>query len=318
MNERELDAKLRKARGEAERFFARRLRPSLEEGVYRRIRTDIPRGLRPGLLYRAGAVTAVLLLLALVLLKPPGPAPAGVGNPVAQQPVVLEEQGPVHWINFFRVSQPDSRGESLLAVLWAPQSGGGWQPVYSSLLAVDGDPLPVSTLELPGSQGRLVVISSRDQREEYLSYRLVGYEAGRVLSYHEKDYVPRGELAVAQQGFLVERRAAPRAPSPAEGNGSHCQQGPSAVTNLIPYYVDEGGQITLPPEPLLLEVGQYLVLVGNDEGSRVEAFARGGISPFQDGFYAYALGDASLILIADGDPRRTAQLSIKVLEPGME
>jgi len=318
MDERELEAKLRRARGEAERFFSRRLQGSLEERVYRRIKTDIPRGLRPTFLYRTGAAAAVLLLLALVFSRAPGPAPAGTGSPVAQQPVALEEQGPAHWLNFFRVTQPDSSGESLLAVLWAPQPGGGWQAVYSSLLAADGDPLPVATLELPGGRGRLVLISSRDQREEYLSYRLVGYDAGRVRAFHEEDYVPRGELEVARQGFLVERRLDPGAFSPAGDSGGRNGGEPYAVTNLIPYLVDDRGQIILPRDPLVLEVGQYLVLVGNDEGSRVKAFARGGISPFRDGFYVHTLGDACLILVADDDPRRTAQLSIKIREPGVD
>jgi hypothetical protein len=317
MDERELDAKLSGARGEAEQFFSRRSGRSLEEMVYRRIRTDIYRGLRPTVLYRAGAATVALLLLAIVLLKAPGTTPAGVGTPVAQQPVPLEKQGPAHWVNFFRVTQPDSIRESLLAVLWAPQPEGGWQPVYSSLLAGDGDPLPVALLELPGSRGQLVVISSRDQQGEYLSYRLVGYDSGRILSYHEKDYVPRGEIEVAQ-GFLVERRAAPRPFSPGKDPGDDANRDGRAVTNLIPYYIDDRGEIIVPQDPLPLEVGQYLVLVGNDAGGRVKAFARGVITPARDGFYTYALGDACLILIADDDPRRTAQLSIKVLEPGLK
>ncbi|NLP18276.1 MAG: hypothetical protein GX376_04170 [Firmicutes bacterium] len=313
MDDRELDAKLHQGRREAEKFFSGLFITPLRELVYRRIKTGRSRKLS---FNRAvvGLLAAVVVLLVILNLGR-GANPVEMGVRVAQQRVILNNKENTHWVNYFRVTQPDSLRENLLVVLWAPQKDGGWEPVYSSLLEGGGVPLPISTMELPGERRQLIIISSRDREDRFFHYRLLAYDDGEVLPYHEEDNVPRGQLEVGP-GFLVERRTVPLSFSPGEDFPPTNDGALREVTYLIPYYINAKGEIVVPQGPLSLRVGQYLVLVGNDGGVGINAAAWGAITPVNKGFYASALGDGYLILTPNDDPDRRVRLTFEVQDPG--
>ncbi|NLJ34072.1 MAG: hypothetical protein GX349_05720 [Firmicutes bacterium] len=311
MDDRELDAKLRQGKREAEEFFSRLFITPLPEVVYRREKARAPRNL----FFLKAAVGLLIIFLAYTLLPlGRGAKQVDLGVQIAQQKVILNSKENIHWVNYFRVSQPDSIQENLLAVLWAPQKDGGWEPIYSSLLKGEGLPLPIATMELPGEEGQLIIISSRDREERYFHYRILAYDDGQVLPYYEEDNVPRGQLELGP-GFLVERRMAPLSYSPGRDLAPAKDGTFQEVTYLIPYHINAQGEIMVPQGPLTLRLGQYLVLVGNEGEMGISAAAWGAISPVKKGFYASSLGDGHLTLTPNNNPDHRVRLTFVVREP---
>jgi len=320
MDDRKLEELLKVAKVQSNNYFSNwKLEPSIDEIMNKASKGKWSKRCS---LTAAGAALICAFLALWIMHKPVFSPFAGKNSgerpfaPVAKQTITLDDSKPVQLVDFIPVNRPDHGERSLMAILWGAGSDGGYKILYSSLLSDSDWPYPVSTIDFPGSS-RLALISSQDRKQRYLHYRLIGYSGQDIETYIEEDYVPGGKLGI-RDGMLIEQRAA--------GDGAKGEAGSEkmVITFIIPYQIDDKGELLLPTDHVQLNVGEQLLLTGLDTESEIQ-FTSGGnsikrVDEKEKGkitsikFSAFSPGEDYLLITPDSDISKEKSLYIKVVE----
>lgn len=253
MDDNRLEELLQEAKSQADRFFAGwDLGPSRQKAKSRIQAGDFKKSF--SLLARREwaklGLALVFLLLTLFF-----PYRIRQAKQYALQTVTLDERRPSQLVNFVPVTNPAHTGQCLLAVLWGLNPQGQYQVIYSSMFNDSVLPHPVSTLDFPGTPYRMALLSSEDSEQKYLHYRLIGYADQNINTIFAADYVPGGKLDL-EEGKMVEERE----------DGS--------VTHIIPYQIDDKGDLILSADKIQLQLGEKLLLIGFDLSNQINFIAR--------------------------------------------
>jgi len=299
MDDKRLEELLQEAKAESERFFESWSPESCWQEVRKRIKSRRHRqGLFPVNLGK-GAI-ALACLLGLLLL----PISFTKTERFAPQRITLDEREPAQLVNFIPVSLPGQSKNNLLVVLWGKSPEGQYEVVYTSLFNDSAFPRPVYTLDFPGTPYKLALLSSQDDGQKYLHYRLIGYTDQAIDTILAEDYVLGGKLDV-EEGKMVEERE----------DGS--------VTHIVPYQVDEKGDLTLSADRVQLQLGEELMLIGLDLSKQVNFSLRKDILEeieekqerdiSKARFMANNVGEERVLLIPDSNPAKSKALYIRVV-----
>lgn len=303
MDDNRLEELLQEAKNQADRFFAGwDLGPSRQKAKSRIQAGDFKKSF--SLLARREwaklGLALVFLLLTLFF-----PYRIRQAKQYALQTVTLDERRPSQLVNFVPVTNPAHTGQGLLAVLWGLNPEGQYQVIYSSMFNDSVFPHPVSTLDFPGTPYRMALISSEDSEQKYLHYRLVGYTDQNVNTILAADYVPGGKLDI-EEGKMVEERE----------DGS--------VTHIIPYQIDDKGDLVLSADNIQLQIGEELLLIGFDLSNQVSFMAReDAIRKIDAGneadkpearFTANSVGEDCVRLTPNANPAKGKTLYIRVVK----
>lgn len=299
MDDNRLEELLQKAKGESERFFGGWDVDPCRQEVMGRLKREKPNKgfslVRWGKVAIASACLLVALLVPFTLTKTKQFTP---------QAITLDKREPAQLVNFVPLASPGQTNHSLLAVLWGVSPEGQYKVVYSSLFNDSAIPHPVYTLDIPGTPYRVALISSEDDQQKYLHYRLIGYTDQSIDTILAEDYVPGGKLDI-DEGKMVEERE----------DGS--------VTHIVPYQIDEEGTLTLSADKVQLQLGEELLLIGLDLSNQVNFSAQEDIlqkineEKEEDipkaRFSANSVGEECVRLIPNSDPAKSKTLFIRVV-----
>lgn len=254
MYDRQLEELLNSGKSESKSFFSQTDYKSAREAVQNRIalRSSVkPKPLWPFQLkavFIAACFLAVICIFATILLSTPAQI-NNQGGTLAEQQVSLDgdKNG---LISYFTVKAPDNPGTSIMSVLWDTDSYNS-QMLYSTVFDKCDETYPASSLTFPDTGRKLVLIFSGSNENDFIDYRIIGYNDNRVKEWLSQDYVPGGKLGV-KDGMIMEQSTLPF------GSG----QGGTSVTYIIPYDIRMSGELILPVQNVRLHIGEQILFVG--------------------------------------------------------
>jgi len=274
MKDRELDKKLEQARIEADRFFE-----NLKFAPYRKIvqkkinnSSDGKRRFQIGLLnnkkrIKGVAIIGIFIFLTIFLVPKTWDVyryryvSKQMGSPILQQSVKLDNRRLSHWFNFFMLNNPGQKDHNLLAVLWKMEPDGKYKMIYSSLLEETDIPKPPMIMEMPQTNNKFILISSKNKNKEYLHYRLISYEDNTIKTYLEENFIPDGKIEI-KKGTLLEEKVQPDEYLKTKSEQMSMLR--KVVTRFVPYQFTGDGRIILSTNYVKLKKGDYLTLVGDN------------------------------------------------------
>jgi len=271
MDERQLDDLLKNGKREAGEFFSHINSDSIRKVVLRGIsensssepekrRTRYSQFRPRALALKAGTVSVCLIIVLLLLFGLNGSKPGlKENNILAQQAVSLDSSDRDYIISFMPLNMPNNNERSLMALLWEMDGVSGPEIVYSSLFEQCDEPYPVSTIVFPGTNGKVVLISSGDSRRRYMHYRLIGHSNDSVTTLWAQDYVPEGKLGI-NNGVLEQSN-----------------QDNTLVSYIVPYKTNNAGEFFLPVESIKVRVGEQILLVGDDTSGQLKVSSEKGM-----------------------------------------
>jgi hypothetical protein len=267
-----LDEKLNTGKKEAERFFNKNIDSDrIRKGIYIRLSNDTPRKKNNGLLY--GKISITIAACILLLLITPYLSNTFInyenkdmlGEPINQQLISLNEKAN-QLLNFFKIGEPDKKSSNLLAVLWNEDDHGDYRVVYSNLLENSDKPLPVSMILFPDNENHMALIASVNNRENYVHYRVIGYNDNEVNTYLMQDYVPNGEVTITDN-VIKEKRIMPLEYTQEDSQDNNIQ----TITYYIAYTYNELGNLVLSTDHIRINKGEQIVIFG-DNNNPVEVY----------------------------------------------
>ncbi|HHY78283.1 MAG TPA: hypothetical protein GX498_07250 [Clostridiales bacterium] len=184
---------------------------------------------------------------------------ASMGEPISKQMLKFEDENIYQWLHFFKINKPYHKDNNLLAVIWNPINNGDFEMVYSSMFENSSKPLPVHIIGFPENKSSIIIISSIDDDEKYIHYRIISYKDNKLFTFVEQNYVIGGKIEVVD-GAIKETRLVPK--NLVGKNGEQDMR--RIVTYFIPYQLDKYGNITLPLEELKINKGEHVAIIGDD------------------------------------------------------
>lgn len=339
MNDRELEEILKEGKKESECFFSNWSFSPLREVVKMRIHSSSSSNRSTKCAtgfnwFSAGKLATgavcVLILLVIFLLSSsffrlgPEESLKTTDMPIAQQMVSLDDSDTVYLVNFLPVNKPNRKDYNLLALVWRENPQGDTEMVYSSLLEDSDEPYPVSTIRFAGTGNKLVLISSGDSRKNYLHYRLIGCSNDSIKTFWAQDFVPNGKLGI-KEGILVEQRVSNEIPFDQKGK-DNTNTPRKLVTYIIPYKINNLGELILPADKIQMRVGEQILLIGDSNEKDFKVLSVNNIVkkvdqgyPTDEGglssaFYAKQKGEDILLLAPDGDNSKAKPFRVKVVD----
>ncbi|MFZ7102409.1 MAG: hypothetical protein ACOWWO_07100 [Peptococcaceae bacterium] len=262
----DIEKNLAQAKDEADKFFSGFPEEHMHKKVFHNLesphknfsgRSCFPQGLVEKV--SAFAICAVVLLAVIVVFSGGLSLEEGkmtaLGQPISQQLLKLDHTDLNQWLHFFKISKPDKINDNLLAVIWEAGRNGDYEMVYSSLFENSSKPCSAALIVFPENQPSMAVISSRNEDNQYIHYRVIGYKDDQILTYLEQNYVTGGELEVVD-GVLKEKRFIPEI---------SVEDISPVVTYYIPYQATEEGDIILAAENLSINKGEHIAIIGDEE-----------------------------------------------------
>lgn len=335
MDDKQLDEKLKEAKTEAEHFFSEWKFKPYRKIVHLKVanKSTVPSLLnRPIQWFLIGKICTALSCMFFLLWIPykldilqfnSQKNSSVTGLSPVQQSVTLSDSKSTHLVDFFPLQRPSLKDPCLLAVMWEVNPDGNYRMVYSSLLEDSDKPYLVSTIDFPGADNRLVLISSNDSEQKYLHYRLIGYGNDTIKTFWAQDYVPHGQLRI-KDGLLIEERSLNSAVKNPVGN-IKASKTETVNTYIVPYEVGDSGELHLPTDHIQLKVDDQLLFIGNDNGKQITISSKedvvkvvneGNSALGQNSttrFHASHTGNDSLILATDIN-NQGKSLSIEVVK----
>lgn len=255
-----LDNYLNKAKKDSNSFFTKVPYEKLNRTVLRKISNNDVNTLPArhfGLKLRPISIFAVSLVVIAVISiftftnRFKDQSSVSIGEPVSQEMIEFDNSEKSQWLYYFKFRKPDHANNNLLAVIWEYGRSGNYEIVYSSVFENSNKPCKSSVISFPDDQPPIFVISSLNDDEEYIHYRMLGFKENKIFTLMEQNYVSNGKLEVIE-GVLKETRFIPTADNEIT----------EIITYFIPYQLNEDGDIVSSAEKLRINRGEHIALVG--------------------------------------------------------
>jgi len=255
-----LDEILIRAKKNAGSFFSKINYEKMNRTVLQKI-SDSRRPTLPSwsfhLRFRAASLLGLCVIMIAVILaygisgKIRNSSSVSLGEPVSREMIELDNSEKSKWLYYFKFSKPDRVSNNLLAVIWEHGKSGNYELIYSSVFENSNKPCKSSVISFPDDQPPIFIISSLNDDEKYIHYRMLGFKGNKIFTLMEQNYVANGKLEVTE-GVLKETRFVPTEDNKAA----------EIITYFIPYQLNETGDIIAPAEKLIINKGDHVVFVG--------------------------------------------------------
>lgn len=267
MNSEYLDKKLKIARNQSEQFFTKFNFEQSRKLVYKRtedntnVKVNLLEKLLNNKLLLKGTVTFFIMIIIVFGARQIGnDCFIENGTPILQQSIQLDNNTD-YLVNYFIVDNPN-KDNNLLAILWKKDLRGDYQVVYSSMMENTNMPNPVTIMNMPFSESKFALVSSRNKDKNFIHYRFIKYSNDSVMTYLEENYVTEGKIEI-NNGMLVEERIEPN-DYYLQKNNKPISKDSKVYRYFVPVELKSDGNLTLSTNQIKLKEGAILTLLVED------------------------------------------------------